>query len=140
MNEQKRHKTYRGWRDEDGNPHVTVDTRSLRCVGYHSEEFAWGYTGSGPAELALAILANHFGERPRRDSSRLFRGDYRCWAYHQAFKDRVVTAFGDRWELTGNQIDAWLEQQPQRWADPAVSPEQDRDSYGRTVISFQDLF
>jgi hypothetical protein len=46
----------------DGEPIVTIDgvaldpARSLAVVNHSPDGFAWGYGGSGPAQLALAIL------------------------------------------------------------------------------------
>lgn len=34
----------------------------LDHIHVHSEGFEWGYMGSGPADLALSILADHLGE------------------------------------------------------------------------------
>lgn len=39
-----------------------ASSRPLKHIQYHSQDFAWGYNGSGPADLALAILADHFDE------------------------------------------------------------------------------
>ena len=57
--------------------------------------FSWGYCGSGPAQLALAILADVF--RPRREYARRF---------YQEFKRRVIAALpGDQdWELTEERV------------------------------------
>ena len=130
-------KIYKGWRDGQRNVNVTVNGRPLRHVQYHSESLDYGYGGSGPADTALSILANYFGERPRRTSKRLFNGEYRCWHYHQDFKRDFVAGWGaeagddDSWQISGDEIAAWLEKQP------AYEPV---DQHGRTVISFQDLF
>ncbi len=128
-------KIYKGGRDGQRNVHVTVNGRPLRHVQYHSETLDYGYGGSGPADTALSILANYFGERPKRTSKRLFNGDYRCWHYHQAFKAHFVAGWGtgddDSWQISGDEIEAWLETQP------AYEP---LDQHGRTVINFQDLF
>ncbi len=127
-------KVYKGWRGADGERHVTVNGRPLRVVDYHSDEFSWGYGGSGPSTLALSILANYFGERPKRTSKRLFNGDYRCWQYHQDFKRDFVAGWGtgdnDSWQISGDEIADWLETQP------VFEP---LDQHGRTVIRFQDL-
>jgi hypothetical protein len=55
--------------------------------------FEWGYWGSGPAQLALAILADHLGD------------DERAVRLHQDFK-RVVVAMLPResWALTAGQV------------------------------------
>jgi hypothetical protein len=64
---------YKGWRDArgnasaakfDGDDQFRLDPRlDLRC---HSPTgFEWGYGGSGPAQLALAILADALGNDAR---------------------------------------------------------------------------
>jgi hypothetical protein len=128
-------KVYKGWIDANKTRHITVNRKPLRHVEYHSEEMSWGYVGSGPADTALSILANYFSERPRRTSKRLFNGDYKCWHYHQAFKRDFVAGWGtgddDSWQISSDEIATWLETQPGL---------ESLDQYGRTVISFQDLF
>lgn len=59
-----------------------------RC---HSESFAWGYSGSGPADLALAILANYFGERPEKESPKT--GQLMSWLLHEPFMKGVVATW-----------------------------------------------
>ncbi len=55
--------------------------------------FEWGYDGSGPAQLALALLADHLGD-----------GD-EAIAWHQYFKRAVVETLPPRhWALTSQQI------------------------------------
>ena len=87
-----------------GQPVVTV------CDGQKSEPlplrldlfnhsptgFSWGYGGSGPAQLALALLADALGD------------DDRAIRLHQAFKFRVVACWpeGERWWITADQIEA----------------------------------
>jgi hypothetical protein len=107
---------YKGWRtrrqpSERGECHVTVNDRPLHHYAYHSPDgFEWGYVGSGPADLALAILAHHFGERPTR-AGLMKTGAaerYQSYKYHQVFKDDFVAGWGDTWQLTSDQIEAWL--------------------------------
>ena len=63
---EKSMKIYLGQRDDDGKPIVTVDGRLLPTrndLRDHSPSgFEWGYPGSGPAQLALAILADFLGD------------------------------------------------------------------------------
>ena len=79
-------KTYRGIA---GNSNVLVypsygSPYPLHHVIYHSPTgFAWGYGGSGPADLAMSILADHLGEHPKDIAP--FLGNPRCWQYHQNF-------------------------------------------------------
>lgn len=59
--------------------------------------FEWGYSGSGPAQLALAILADHFGD------------DAAAARLHRDFKWPVVAKFNRaRWLLSSGPIDRWL--------------------------------
>jgi hypothetical protein len=59
-----------------------------RSLFAHSHGFEWGYAGSGPAQLALAILNDHLG-----DSEKAVR-------YHQKFKSMVVAQLPTQgWEL-----------------------------------------
>jgi transcriptional regulator with XRE-family HTH domain len=54
--------------------------------------FAWGYGGSGPAQLALALLADALGD------------DARALRLHQHFKSRVVVTMPERWSITRSRI------------------------------------
>ena len=58
--------------------------------------FSWGYGGSGPAQLALALLADALGY------------DDRAIRLHHAFKFKVVAAWPEeeRWWITAEQIAA----------------------------------
>ena len=88
---------YRGLRDEGGRALVIVlagsARRPLKHYVYHSPTgFNWGYGGSGPADLALAILANHFGARPTPNVIRSYgAARLRCIDLHQPFKRAVVS-------------------------------------------------
>ncbi len=84
---------------------VTENGRTWRLplrtdlVNHSPTGFEWGYPGSGPAQLALAILAWHCGS----DENRAIR-------LHQHFKQRVVADLGhDEWTLTGRQVEAALQ-------------------------------
>jgi Family of unknown function (DUF6166) len=54
--------------------------------------FAWGYGGSGPAQLALALLADALGD------------DERALQLYQAFKFRVTANFGVRWQIDRTRV------------------------------------
>ena len=76
---------------------VTVDGRRLNPrldLWNHSPTgFEWGYSGSGPAQLALALLAEHLGN------------DNAAVSLHQDFKSQVVASLPYRgWTLTSEQI------------------------------------
>jgi hypothetical protein len=120
-------KIYRGKRLEDGVEVsvLVIDVRNrkrvrpLRHIPFHSPDgFAWGYHGSGPADLALAMLVDYLRERPPRTGwrageqfSRWTVGS-RAFTLHQDFKREIVAQFGDDWELSGLHIDAWLKDHP----------------------------
>ena len=55
--------------------------------------FEWGYSGSGPAQLALAILADHCAN------------DERALNYYQRFKWAVIVELPPReWILTSEEV------------------------------------
>jgi len=81
---------------------VTVDGRRLNprldLRSHSPAEFEWGYDGSGPAQLALAILADHCGN------------DELALNLYQRFKWEVIAVLPRyQWTLTGRQIDVALE-------------------------------
>ncbi len=91
---------------------VTVDGRRLnprRDIWNHSPSgFEWGYVGSGPAQLALAILADHC------------RDDRKAFDFHHRFKWAVIADLSYRgWALTSDRIDAAL--QKLREAEPLMA-------------------
>lgn len=49
-----------------GEPQVMCDGKPLKShcdiVNHSPSGFAWGYQGSGPAQLALAIMCTEYGE------------------------------------------------------------------------------
>jgi uncharacterized protein (DUF2249 family) len=94
-------KIYEGLRDGeritvrvDGQPlDARLDLRDFRASG-----FEWGYEGSGPSQLALAILADH------ADASTAL-GNYRNFV--QIF---IAEIEGDNWRLTSEDIDQRISQ------------------------------
>lgn len=79
--------TYHGHRDRTGKCHVWVKANNghtrplplrLKLFNHSPTGFEWGYSGSGPAQLALAILADAL-----RDPERAVR-------LHQDFKFKVI--------------------------------------------------
>ena len=90
------------------------DRRPLTHVSYHSPDgFEWGYAGSGPADLALAILADYFEEPPEFVLAALrsmWTPRSKAAALHQSFKERfVATEHRDEWQLHSDDIEAWLQ-------------------------------
>lgn len=60
--------------------------------------FSWGYGGSGPAQLALAILADYLDD------------DEQALRLYQDFKWKVIAGLpqGEDWTLSSDAIDATL--------------------------------
>lgn len=79
----------------DGSP---LDLEPSLEVWRHSPAgFEWGFNGSGPAQLALALLLDHTGDREVAHS------------HYQRFKADVVARWrGQEWTLEPREIDAWL--------------------------------
>lgn len=101
-------KVYRGIRGDDRYG-IVVNDEPLHHVMLHSPAgFSWGYHGSGPADAALSILADHFNESPSRRE--LFHGICRCWALHQDFMREVIAnlPIDQGWTLTTAEIEAFV--------------------------------
>ena len=92
-------KLYKGGRSLDGAV-VTVDGRPLAprhdLRRLSPTGFEWTYEGAGPAQLALALLADHLGD------------DARALALYEEFMRRVVADLDNSWELNSADIDAAL--------------------------------
>lgn len=120
---------------------IVVDGREGRLnprydLANHSPDgFAWGYPGSGPAQLALAILANHMKHvSPERltalktlagwngeddEPPMLGKCSWEDWValrFYQAFKARVISRIpsSDGFTLTTAQVDEALDALPSR--------------------------
>lgn len=102
-------KTYRGTREHNGVAKVTVEESGLKpralppCLNLRnhspSGEVEWGYGGSGPAQLALALLADHLADAPAS------AGDVLAQAVYQDFKFAVVARLPrPGWTLTTAQV------------------------------------
>ena len=97
-----------------GSGHRLGDRRPLTHVSYHSPDgFEWGYAGSGPADLALAILADYFDESAEFVLAALrsmWTPRSKAATLHQSFKERfVATEHWDGWQLDSDAIEAWLQ-------------------------------
>lgn len=82
----------------------------------HSPDgFEWGYYGSGPAQLALALLSDVLGGGA--EAAPLAQKLY------QDFKaDKIAPLQGDRWRMTAGEIRDWIQSKAPpcfRWKDEA---------------------
>ncbi len=97
-------KVYHGRRTEHG---CAVDVEEdAECTSLnprnhlrrHSSEFNWGYGGSGPAQLALALAADVLGD------------DDRAQAVYQQLKFKLIGRLPhEEWVLTERQIRSAIE-------------------------------
>ena len=92
-------------RSNEGGVQVYVDGHPLALepsleVRQHSPTgFEWGYGGSGPSQLALAILLDLY-DRPTAE------------AHYQAFKFHfLVPAPFEGFAITSTEIDTWLKEE-----------------------------
>jgi hypothetical protein len=84
-------------------------TRPLQHITLHSPTgFAWGYHGSGPADLALSILCDVLRERP--SEKRLYYGRFKAQPHYQAFKREFVASwdFEGGFEINSDTVAHWL--------------------------------
>lgn len=61
------------WRDEGGGDEVLDPRNDL--VNHSPDGFEWGYGGSGPSQLALAIVADVAGDAAALDLYQAFKAD-----------------------------------------------------------------
>ena len=96
-----RHKTYYGF--DDGNSGAVFVSNAgqrmaplplrLDIVNHSPTGFAWGYSGSGSAQLAVAILADWMG------------CDHAARALHQRFKAAAIAGLPEKhWSLTDDDL------------------------------------
>jgi len=87
--------------------------RGLELASHSPSGFEWGYGGSGPAQLALALLLDYSDDEEV------------ALAQYTEFKNQVVsqldcTGPGGRWRLTGSDIDAVLRETSDEAAAPSI--------------------
>ncbi len=106
---------YEGHRRSEGGPQeVTIRNEpegsvvplhpawSQRLRNHSPDGFQWGYLGSGPAQLALALLLDC-----TRDEQLSLR-------HYQDFKFIVIAVFNDDWAITQDEILNWLDSREPR--------------------------
>jgi hypothetical protein len=116
-------KTYVVTRSMDGPVLLTAnDGRAVyrvpHCVYHSPGGFETGYAGSGPADLALAILADYYCADPKEIALALrgaVLGDtnaYRAIRFHHEFKFEVVARRqldpGQSWIITDAEVAQFL--------------------------------
>ena len=96
-----RHKTYYGFDDgkwgavfvSNAGQRMSPLPLRLDIVNHSPTGFAWGYSGSGPAQLSVAILADWMG------------CDHAARALHQRFKAAAIACLPEKhWSLTDDDL------------------------------------
>lgn len=106
---------YRGFRPENrggpatvykikpgpaGDERTILSPRASQKLFNHSPDgFGWGYRGSGPAQLALALLLDTTGD------------NFKALKLHQDFKEEFVAGWGEQWEICQTFILLWCGRQ-----------------------------
>lgn len=75
---------------------------SLKLYDHSPDGFRWGYGGSAPAQLALALLL---------DATTI---PETALAYYQQFKDDKVAVWGNEWEISRSEILQWIAEEQAR--------------------------
>ena len=82
----------------DGKQHTVTPAASQQVWNHSPDGFEFGYGGSGPSQLALAIMLRYFGEKEA------------ALAVYQDFKfEFVATAAGEGFVATEAEVDGWVE-------------------------------
>lgn len=74
-------------------------------VNHSPTGFEWGYYGSGPSQLAYAILRSYFEIEDKLDIPTAISQAKR---HYMRFKGEFVAKFGEEWELTSPWLEVWL--------------------------------
>jgi hypothetical protein len=111
------------WRAPDGTARSSIPQRH---VHYAPKGFDWGFGGSGPADLALNVLALFLPLAPEANSVALRDGSSvseDAWALHQAFKyDLIATLPRAGGDISAKTIHDWITAHPVVGAEPLFSP------------------
>lgn len=95
---------------------IQTNVRRL-CVHHSPEGFEFGYSGSGPSDLALNIIENvliESGYAGYRMTERLFNGYQpflQSWRLHQSFKQHFIAGLSNapgEYRLGFELVKAWI--------------------------------
>ena len=82
--------------DKQADSTVELNART-DLVNHSPTGFGWGYNGSGPAQTALALLADVSGD------------DELALKHYMRFKDQIIQHQQGSWSLHSSYILGWLE-------------------------------
>jgi hypothetical protein len=105
-------------RDPNGDVTVTVEYTEhnrtlhyrLRHIKHHSPTgLEYGYGGSGPADMALSILCDFFGQSPTK--THIYRGHFKAQPHYMTFKWDFIRRLKQRvnhHKISAKDIQDWL--------------------------------
>lgn len=88
--------------EPDGTVIPLLPFKNQRLVNHSPSGFQWGYLGSGPAQLSLALLLDATGEEAL------------SLRHYQDFKFLVVANWADDWMISQSDILDWLDTRESR--------------------------
>lgn len=136
--------SYQGEKTDSGHTIVTVDGVPLPArhdLRNHSPDgFSWGYLGSGPAQLALAVLAHHF--HTIGDEHKL--ANVKALMLYQDFKAELIATLPKAgWQFTTHDVadtlSLILEEQAERFFTRAMQLEVENAALNRELGEAYEL-
>lgn len=97
---------YVGW-SQNGKDFISLDPR-FNLRNHSPDGFSWGYAGSGPAQLALALCVDALSPDHARDKD----AELRALKIYQQFKFSVIASMAgvEDWTMTQTNIVKMIEQ------------------------------
>ena len=93
----------------DGIPTELSPGSSQKLRNHSPDGFQWSYCGSGPAQLALALLLDVTSDPEM------------AMAHYQDFKFDKVAAWGEEWRITSREILDWLKEEQSQALERAAN-------------------
>ena len=87
------------WGREDPVDYSLPERRDL--TSHSPSGLAWGYPGSGPAQLAAALLADLTGD-----------GEYAVRRHQELKRDVIARILGNQWTIHGEDLAGWVRDHP----------------------------
>jgi hypothetical protein len=119
---------------------IDVEVHFLVHVGNHSPDgFSYGYSGSGPADLAWSILACHL-EESNLSNLEQRTGHFLSQRLHQQFKEDVIARMDqskDLHTLYEVEILTWLSNKG--WQSRVAEYKEKREAYREDVCLYSKL-
>lgn len=84
----------------------------LEEVNHSPTGFEWGYNGSGPSQLAYAILRSYFEIEDKLDIPTAISQAKR---HYMRFKQAYVGKWKEEWEITSDEVWLWVGGEKAGW-------------------------